>query len=935
MPIAASEKAALPKTDIRAVHQALDAEHRTWAREDDSPQGSVKARLEQAWPDSLADGQLIKDDEGRDQLKAMPEAKRSSMFPDPWRTNPVGRFWDRLRGRDVTPRYLARLTKEEQESEQKWRTVGTIRRYILLILTLAQTVVATWYMKTILPYQGWALINPMDMVGQDLWVSFMQLLPYMLQTGILILFAVLFCWVSAGFWTALMGFLQLLIGRDKYSISASTVGDEPLNPEHRTALIMPICNEDVNRVFAGLRATWESVKATGNAKHFDVYILSDSYNPDICVAEQKAWMELIAEVGGEGQIFYRRRRRRVKRKSGNIDDFCRRWGSQYSYMVVLDADSVMTGDCLCGLVRLMEANPNAGIIQSSPKASGMDTLYARCQQFATRVYGPLFTAGLHFWQLGESHYWGHNAIIRVKPFIEHCALAPLPGEGSFAGSILSHDFVEAALMRRAGWGVWIAYDLPGSYEELPPNLLDELKRDRRWCHGNLMNFRLFLVKGMHPVHRAVFLTGVMSYLSAPLWFMFLALSTALQVVHALTEPQYFLQPRQLFPVWPQWRPELAIALFASTMVLLFLPKLLSILLIWCKGTKEYGGFWRVTLSLLLEVFLTGVMSYLSAPLWFMFLALSTALQVVHALTEPQYFLQPRQLFPVWPQWRPELAIALFASTMVLLFLPKLLSILLIWCKGTKEYGGFWRVTLSLLLEVLFSVLLAPVRMLFHTVFVVSAFLGWEVVWNSPQRDDDSTSWGEAFKRHGSQLLLGLVWAVGMAWLDLRFLFWLAPIVFSLILSPFVSVISSRATVGLRTKRWKLFLIPEEYSPPQVLVDTDRFLEMNRQRSLDDGFMHAVFNPSFNALATAMATARHRASKVLEIARDRHVEQALNETPEKLNRDRRLVLLSDPVTMARLHFRVWNSPERYSSWVSYYEGIKLNPLALRKPDAASQ
>lgn len=306
-------------------------------------------------------------------------------------------------------------------------------------------------MKTILPYQGWALINPMDMVGQDVWVSFMQLLPYMLQTGILILFAVLFCWVSAGFWTALMGFLQLLIGRDKYSISASTVGDEPLNPEHRTALIMPICNEDVNRVFAGLRATWESVKATGNAKHFDVYILSDSYNPDICVAEQKAWMELIAEVGGEGQIFYRRRRRRVKRKSGNIDDFCRRWGSQYSYMVVLDADSVMTGDCLCGLVRLMEANPNAGIIQSSPKASGMDTLYARCQQFATRVYGPLFTAGLHFWQLGESHYWGHNAIIRVKPFIEHCALAPLPGEGSFAGSILSHDFVEAALMRRAGW----------------------------------------------------------------------------------------------------------------------------------------------------------------------------------------------------------------------------------------------------------------------------------------------------------------------------------------------------------------------------------------------------------------------------------------------------------------------------------------------------
>ncbi|MBA3755657.1 MAG: glycosyltransferase, partial [Nitrosomonas sp.] len=349
LPLADAEKAALPTTDVRALHEALDPEHHHYAREDDSPLGSVKARLEQSWPDSLAGGQLLKDDEGRTQLKAMPKATRSSMSPDPWRTNPIGRFWDHLRGRDVTPRYVSRLTKEEQTHEQKWRTVGTVRRYILLLLTLSQTVVATWYMKIILPYQGWALIKPVDMIGQDVWVSFMQLLPYVLQSGILILFAILFCWVSAGFWTALMGFLQLLIGKDKYSISASTAGDEPLNPERRTALIMPICNEDVDRVFAGLRATWESVKAAGQQQHFDVYILSDSYNPDICVAEQKAWMELIAEVQGEGQIFYRRRRRRVKRKSGNIDDFCRRWGNQYSYMVVLDADSVMSGECLTNL----------------------------------------------------------------------------------------------------------------------------------------------------------------------------------------------------------------------------------------------------------------------------------------------------------------------------------------------------------------------------------------------------------------------------------------------------------------------------------------------------------------------------------------------------------------------------------------------------------
>ncbi|THD41756.1 glucans biosynthesis glucosyltransferase MdoH [Pantoea sp. R102] len=812
---------------FHAIHSALGQDIAASERPDDAPLKSVSSRVSMAWPDSLADGQqLSKDYLDRTTLKAMPPVKRSLMFPEAWRTNPIARAWDSLRGQKGNPRYA---TVEEQKAEDKWRHVGSMRRYVLLILTILQTVVATWYMKTILPYQGWTLLDPVELFNQNWLQSVELILPYILQTGILFLFAILFCWVSAGFWTALMGFLQLLIGRDKYSISYSTTGDEPLNPEHRTALIMPICNEDVERVFAGLRATWESVKRTGNAEHFDVYILSDSYDADIAIAEQKAWMELVRDVGGAGKIFYRRRRRRVKRKSGNIDDFCRRWGSNYSYMVVLDADSVMSGECLTGLVRMMEANPNAGIIQSSPKASGMDTLYARCQQFATRVYGPLFTAGLHFWQLGESHYWGHNAIIRVQPFIEHCALAPLPGEGSFAGSILSHDFVEAALMRRAGWGVWIAYDLPGSYEELPPNLLDELKRDRRWCHGNLMNFRLFLVKGMHPVHRAVFLTGVMSYLSAPLWFMFLALSTALQVVHTLMEPTYFLQPRQLFPVWPQWRPDLAIALFSTTLVLLFLPKLLSVVLIWFKGAKPYGGAFRLFLSLLLEM--------------------------------------------------------------------------------------------------LFSVLLAPVRMLFHTVFVVSAFLGWEVVWNSPQRDDDATPWSEAFRRHGSQMLLGIVWAVGMGVLDLNFLWWLAPIVFSLILSPFVSVMSSRATVGLKSKRARLFLIPEEYEPPKELVDTDHYLQLNRERALKHGFMHALFNPAFNALATAMATSRHKQSALLDHARDRRVDQALSDAPEKLNREQRLQLISDPVVLARVHTRLWENADKYHQWVESYQKLTLNPQAL--------
>ncbi|WP_029686952.1 glucans biosynthesis glucosyltransferase MdoH [Tatumella saanichensis] len=837
LPLPAAEQSQLKSTasdDFAGFQQQLGdhQDHAASSREDDTPLTSVSSRVEMGWPGAVDQGkQFGKDDLQRTTLKAMPKVTRAGMYPEAWETNPLSRMWNAMRGRSKNRPHHDQASIDARIAEEKWRTVGSIRRYILLILTMVQTVIATWYMKTILPYQGWDLLDPSELINQGVKESVVQLLPYLLQTGILILFAILFCWVSAGFWTALMGFVQLMIGKDKYSISYSTTGDEPLDPEHRTALIMPICNEDVDRVFAGLRATWESVVRTGNSDHFDVYILSDSYDADIAVAEQKAWMELVRDVGGAGKIFYRRRRRRVKRKSGNIDDFCRRWGSQYSYMVVLDADSVMSGECLTGLVRMMDANPNAGIIQSAPKASGMDTLYARCQQFATRVYGPLFTAGLHFWQLGESHYWGHNAIIRVKPFIEHCALAPLPGEGSFAGSILSHDFVEAALMRRAGWGVWIAYDLPGSYEELPPNLLDELKRDRRWCHGNLMNFRLFLVKGMHPVHRAVFLTGVMSYLSAPLWFMFLALSTALQVVHTLVEPLYFIQPRQLFPVWPQWRPELAIALFSTTLVLLFLPKLLSVILIWCKGSKAYGG--------------------------------------------------PVRLF------------------------------------------------ISLMLEMLFSVLLAPVRMLFHTLFVVSAFLGLKAVWNSPQRDDDATPWSEAFIRHGSQMLLGIVWAVGMGALDLNFLWWLAPIVFSLILSPIVSVISSRATLGLKSRRARLFLIPEEYNTPQELVDTDKYLKLNHERALENGFMHALFHPAFNALATAMATSRHVQSPLLDHARDRQVDQALSDAPEKLSRDQRLLMISDPVILARVHSRLWQSGDKYHQWLSRYQQLTLNPQSLQR------
>lgn len=780
---------------------------------------SATRRLQLGAGTSLSEAGILGEDAaGRPRIAATPALNRSHVTPEAWRTNILTRAWRKLLGRKSPP-----PPPRQQLEPARWRQVGARRRLVLLLLMLGQTAVATWYMHSILPYQGWALIDLQEIMQQSLQQSLIQVLPYVVQFSILVLFSILFCWVSAGFWTALMGFWELLRGYDRYGISGAHGGDQPIPAEARTAIIMPICNEDVPRVFAGLRATYESVAATGALDRFDFFVLSDSGDADIIVAEQSAWLELCQACKGFGRIFYRRRRRRVKRKSGNIDDFCRRWGSNYRYMVVLDADSVMSGESLTCLVRLMENNPQAGIIQTAPKSAGMNTLYARLQQFATRAYGPLFTAGLHYWQLGESHYWGHNAIIRVQPFIDHCALAPLPGKGSFAGAIMSHDFVEASLMRRAGWGVWIAYDVPGSYEELPPNLIDELERDRRWCHGNLMNFRLFLVKGMHPVHRAVFLTGVMSYLSAPLWFLFLLLSTALLATHTLLEPQYFLVPGQLFPVWPHWNPEQAIALFSTTLTLLFLPKLLSVLLIWIKGAHAYGGAFKISLSMLLEM--------------------------------------------------------------------------------------------------LFSVLLAPVRMLFHTRFVTAAFLGWSVQWNSPQRDDGITTWGDGVRRHGWQTLLGIIWTAGVAWLDPVFLWWLAPIVVSLMVSIPVSVISSRLSLGLSARRNQLFLIPEESNPPQELVSTYAYAKHNREHALQQGFIAAALQPFPNALACAMATARHGTSPHLEAARQRLLQQALNNGPEMLDGPSKLALLSDPVALSRLHARLW---EQAAGLPAAQAGLSLSP-----------
>ena len=406
-----------------------------------------------------------------------------------------------------------------------------------------------------------------------------------------VLVTLLFAWVGAGFVTALMGAWVMLRG-DPHGL-ASSDARAPIARGARTAIVMPICNEDVATVFAGLRATCESLAATGALSLFDIYILSDSSDPAVRAAELRAWQRLRAmlgdaPVGGGGRVFYRWRRRRTRRKAGNVADFCRRWGAGYRYMVVLDADSIMHGDTLLALVRLMEQNPRAGLVQTLPQGFGHGTVHARLQQFGNRVTGRLFALGMAYWQLGESHYWGHNAILRVEPFMHHCGLGLLPGRGGLAGEILSHDFVEAALMRRAGWEVWLAPQLDGSWEQHPANLLEELQRDRRWCQGNLQNARLLAEPGWRPAHRVMFATGALSYLVAPLWLGFVGLGLGFGAFASSSQ-----------------------GLWALTLLLLLLPRLLGVLAVFWRGEQAvFGGTARLWGSALLELLL----SALQAPL---------------------------------------------------------------------------------------------------------------------------------------------------------------------------------------------------------------------------------------------------------------------------------------------------------------------------------
>ncbi|HEX7876976.1 MAG TPA: glucans biosynthesis glucosyltransferase MdoH [Sphingobium sp.] len=408
----------------------------------------------------------------------------------------------------------------------------------------------------------------------------------------LALFIPLFAWIAFGFATSFIGFLILTIGKGQRARPYRAGPTTPLRG--RTAVLLPVCNEDFLGVMGRLSIMERSLAQVMGGERFEFFILSDS-NPDNGEVEKRAYLEM--RDGFSRPVHYRRRARNIGRKPGNIAEWVERFGGGYDYMIVLDADSVMSGQTMARLAADMERHPHVGLIQTVPTVVGASTFFARWQQFASRLFGPISAAGMIWWAGSEGMFWGHNAILRVRAFAQSCGLPELPGRAPFGGHIMSHDMIEAALLRRRGWDVHMVM-ADDSFEEFPPSLPDLATRDRRWCQGNMQHVPLISkIAALHPVSRFQLLVGASAYCTSPLWL-------ALMLV---------VLGGALAGVWPPSAILPSGRLLALTAVLLFGPKLLAT--IWAIADPArrigFGGAARMTRGLTADIALSILMAPVS------------------------------------------------------------------------------------------------------------------------------------------------------------------------------------------------------------------------------------------------------------------------------------------------------------------------------------
>lgn len=481
----------------------------------------------------------------------------------------------------------ARFAREEDcAAKPGWQRIVEYRQRVCLVLTIASTASILYLSNLMLTAQQ------MPPVTHQLYLAVYGAMTFFL---------------AANFFKMMLGTWYMLHGsKGNRWHPAATACDPPR--QARVAIVYPVYHEDAARVAAGMAATWQSIIEThaNFAHHFDNFMLSDSRDPASRVAEE-AVVHALRDALPRGRFYYRWRPSNRHAKLGNVADFCRRWGRKYDYMLVMDADSVMDGEAVVTLLRMMSGNPRLGILQTNPKPILRTSLFGRMQQFGARLYGSVFSYGLQAMYMGNASYIGHNAMIRMAPFVRHCMLPELSGPKPWGGKPLSHDIVESAMMARAGYEVWFLADLEGSYEEMPANILAFLIRERRWMQGNLQHLRFIFLRGLRAIHRETFINGSMGYVCAPLWAAFLVIS-AYGMINFLRNGLLALGSLRTIQL-PM------IMLLVSSLVFLFMPRLIAIgVNIAQDRARLFGGKDKLVWSVLLET----LFSFFFSPLVMIF-----------------------------------------------------------------------------------------------------------------------------------------------------------------------------------------------------------------------------------------------------------------------------------------------------------------------------
>ncbi|MAS44977.1 MAG: glucans biosynthesis glucosyltransferase MdoH [Rhodobacteraceae bacterium] len=465
-----------------------------------------------------------------------------------------------------------------------------------------------------------------------------------LQMALRFLFVLTFGWIAFPACAALAGLL--LTPRPP-----KTDPDAPLTA--RTAIVMPVYNEDAAEVMGALAAMGRGLAALGHADDFEIFVISDTRDADAWSRETTAFAALREALGdpasGGMAAWYRRRTLNTGRKAGNVQDFVERWGGRYDFMLVLDADSLMLPETILEMVRRMQAAPRLGLLQTTPALTGAETPFAKLQEFAGGLYGPVVARGVSAWQGDDGNFWGHNAVIRVQAFADSAGLPELPGRKPFGGHVMSHDFVEAALLRRAGWDVRMDPDLEGSWEGLPQSLSAFSVRDRRWAQGNLQHAAVIGARGLRWPNRLHMAIGIGSYLASPVWLLMLLVGLAITVQASWYRPEYFPATFQLFPSWPRFDAIRMTWLFVGAMGVLLLPKFIGLGRALAIGSirRRYGGGLRITAGAVVELLL----SALIAPV----MMLMQSRHVVDILLGRDSGWNPQTRDGVAPPWREAIA----------------------------------------------------------------------------------------------------------------------------------------------------------------------------------------------------------------------------------------------------------------------------------------